>query len=294
MFLKRTICVCLAAVALVGTACPARALLGEPEDEKLIAKLQKENYLLRIKLDSLEKALGSAQKDFASFGNAYQTSTFQFYSVVDSWDNLTGEDDVYLSFEDKVEEKSPFANVNALLQIPEDEVLWKYVNIYSVQRKRSMSRSLTRHAHYLEMFRRYFRKYGIPEEFTLLAVVESACNTKAKSKAGAVGIWQFMPETARHYGLIVDGVVDERYDPVKSTEAAARYIRDLERSLGRWSLALMSYNCGKGRVLQALRDCGDNLSYEELFRHLPRETREYLPALVAAMYVNENRGLLHD
>lgn len=292
MVLKRTIS-CLAAAVVLGAAFPATAFCGEPEDERIIIQLQRDNYLLRMKLDSLEKALGSARKDFASFGSVSPTS-FRFFSVVDSWDSLTGEDDVYQTFDDKVEERSPFEKANALLRIPEDEVLWKYVDIYSVQRKRGMARSLTRHDHYLEMFRKYFRKYGVPEEFTLLAVVESACNTKAKSKAGAVGLWQFMPETARTYGLVVDGAVDERYDPVKSTEAAARYIRDLEKSLGTWSLALMSYNCGKGRLQQALKACGDKLSYEELYRHLPRETREYLPALVAAMYVNENRGLLHE
>lgn len=294
MMLKRLFIPTIAAVLLAGPAATPVAAGDNPDDEKLIIRLQKENYLLRIKVDSLQKALGRAGKDFGSFGSVALSSSFSFFSVVDSWDALTGEDDVYMTYEDKVEERSPFENVNALLRIPEDDVLWKYVDIYSVQRKRGMALSLNRHDHYREMFRKAFRKYGVPEEFTLLAVVESACNTKAKSKAGAVGIWQFMPETARSYGLVVDGAVDERYDPVKSTDAAARYIRDLEKSLGTWSLALMSYNCGKGRLQNALKACGDRLSYEELYRHLPQETREYLPALVAAMYVNENRALLHE
>lgn len=294
MTCKKLITICLAAGMILGGAAPAFCAVGEPDDEQLIIRLQRENYLLRMKLDSLEKALGRAGRDFATFGSVGLSSSFRFFSVVDSWDSLTGEDDVYLTFEDKVEEKSPFADVNTLLRIPEDDVLWKYVDIYSVQRKRGMALGLSRYDHYLEMFRKAFRKYGVPEELTLLSIVESACNTRAKSKAGAVGLWQFMPETARSYGLTVDGAVDDRYDPVKATDAAARYLRDLEKSLGTWSLALMSYNCGKGRLQKALAACGDNLSYEELYRHLPTETREYLPALVAAMYVNQNRALLHE
>ena len=245
---KKLIIVCLTAGMLLGGTAPVFSAGGEPDDEQLIIRLQRENYLLRMKLDSLEKTLGRAGRDFATFGNVGLSSSFRFFSVVDSWDNLTGEDDVYLTFEDKVEEKSPFSDVNALLRIPEDDVLWKYVDIYSVQRKRSMSLGLSRYDHYLEMFRKAFRKYGVPEELTMLSIVESACNTRAKSRAGAVGLWQFMPETARSYGLVVDGAIDDRYDPVKSTDAAARYLKDAYSIFGDWSLAISSYNCGSGNV----------------------------------------------
>ena len=130
---------------------------------------------------------------------------------------------------------------------------------------------------------------GVPAELKYLAMVESGLNPRARSWAGAVGMWQFMPATGRRYGLRVNAWVDERRDPEKATRAAARHLSDLHEEFGDWHLAMAAYNCGAGCVRQALRRTdADDPTYWDVYDHLPRETQGYVPMFIAATRVMSN------
>jgi Soluble lytic murein transglycosylase and related regulatory proteins (some contain LysM/invasin domains) len=149
-----------------------------------------------------------------------------------------------------------------------------------------LDRSRSRLEGYLPLFRETFSRRGVPPELIPLCVVESAVSPRAVSPAGAAGMWQLMPATARQYGLRVDGVTDERFDVVRSTDAAARLLADLRRSLGNWPLAVMAYNCGAGRVKGAVVRAGGTDPWE-VWKYVPAETQAYLPSLLAVGYMME-------
>lgn len=162
----------------------------------------------------------------------------------------------------------------------------QYINFYSVRYKQGFQNQLQRANYYLPMIREIFREEGVPEDLAYVALVESGFRPTARSHAGAVGIWQFIRPTGQRYGLEVNWWLDERRDPIKSTRAAARYLNDLYGIFGDWHLALAGYNCGENRVLREMRNSGAD-SFWELSR-LPRETREYVPAILAAIVLANN------
>jgi len=143
---------------------------------------------------------------------------------------------------------------------------------------------LTRSGAYLPMIRAKFRDAGLPTEIGYLPLIESAFSVKAYSRARAHGMWQFMSATGRHYGLEVGSLVDERRDPVRSTEAAVAYLTDLYREFDDWYLALAAYNSGAGNVRRAIRKSGSR-DFWVLKRYLPRETRNYVPAFIASVII---------
>lgn len=139
--------------------------------------------------------------------------------------------------------------------------------------------------YYFPMFEEELAKNGLPLELKFLAVVESALTPTAVSRAGAVGLWQMMLATGRHYGLEVSSMVDQRRDPLASTKAACAYLKELYNIYGDWTLALASYNYGPGNVNKALsRSTAENKTYWDIYPYLPRETRNYIPTLVALIY----------
>jgi membrane-bound lytic murein transglycosylase D len=138
--------------------------------------------------------------------------------------------------------------------------------------------------YYFPIIEDIFDSYGLPTELKYMAVIESALNPNAVSKAGATGLWQFMFSTGKLYGLTINSIVDERKDPVKATHAAARYLKDLYSIFNDWGLVIAAYNCGPGNVNKAIRRSGNKKDYWEIFYRLPRETRGYLPQYVAAAY----------
>jgi membrane-bound lytic murein transglycosylase D len=139
--------------------------------------------------------------------------------------------------------------------------------------------------YYLPTIESILRAYGLPPELQYLPIIESALVPEALSPMAAAGIWQFIPSTARLYGLQVNRLIDERYDLIKSTHAAARYLQNAYKIFGDWLLVIAAYNCGQGRVLRAIKMAGGRTNYWEIARFLPAETRGYVPAFVAACYI---------
>lgn len=158
---------------------------------------------------------------------------------------------------------------------------------YLLSNKRSfLEKSFDRAYRYLPMIKQVFSEAGIPEDLAYMALIESGFRPHPISHAGAKGLWQFIPPTARQYGLQVEGGVDERTDPLKSTRAAARYLADLYEEFGNWPLAVAAYNCGQGRVARALENNGAS-SYWELVEQdaLPMETQRYVPSIIAVTLI---------
>ena len=135
------------------------------------------------------------------------------------------------------------------------------------------------------MFEAAVDKYGVPNELKYLPVIESAMKPRAVSHAGAKGLWQFMHGTGRLYGLKSNNFIEERFDPIKSTDAAIRHLRDLYNAFGDWQLALAAYNCGAGNVKKAIQRSGGKRNFWQIYSYLPRETRGYVPAFIAATYI---------
>ncbi|MFC2090819.1 transglycosylase SLT domain-containing protein [Bacteroidota bacterium] len=159
-----------------------------------------------------------------------------------------------------------------------------YINVYTKKRREQVKHMLAISEYYFPMFESVFDLYGVPFELKYLAVIESAMNPRAVSRAGAVGTWQFMYGTAKMYGLRINSLVDERRDPLKSTHAAAKFLKNLYGIYGDWTLALAAYNCGPGNVNKAIRRSGGKRDFWEIYYYLPRETRGYVPAFIAASY----------
>jgi membrane-bound lytic murein transglycosylase D len=139
--------------------------------------------------------------------------------------------------------------------------------------------------YYMPIFEEIFDQYGLPHELKGMAVIESALNPLAVSRAGATGMWQFMYRTGKHYNLNVTSFVDDRRNPVASAHAAAQYLRDLHSVFGDWNLAIAAYNCGEGNVRKAIRRANGKTDYWEIYPYLPRETRGYVPLFVGATYM---------
>jgi membrane-bound lytic murein transglycosylase D len=171
----------------------------------------------------------------------------------------------------------------------------RFVDIFTGRQSDRMALYLKRSGRYEGMIRGKLRERGMPEDLLYLSMIESGFNPNARSHAQAVGLWQFIADTGRRYGLRVDGYVDERRDPVKSTDAALRYLQDLHGQFGSWYLAAAAYNTGEGRVARVMRSVrgrerGVEADFWKIRRHLPRETREYVPLMVAAAVVAKEPG----
>ncbi len=159
-----------------------------------------------------------------------------------------------------------------------------FINLYLERRREQMARMLGEQDLYFPMFEDALERHGLPMELKYLAIVESALKPDALSRAGARGLWQFMPSTGKQYGLEIDSYVDERCDPAQSTEAACRFLKDLYSIFGDWNLALAAYNSGPGNVRKAIRKSGGQMDFWAISPYLPAETRGYVPAFIAVNY----------
>lgn len=174
------------------------------------------------------------------------------------------------------------------IEVPEERrEITRWLHYYRTRGKAKFLRAYRRMLVYAPIIKEKFREEGLPEELAYLPFVESNFNPYARSRAGALGIWQFMRSTARKYGLRVDWWIDERRDPIKSTDAAVKYLKDLFEMLGRWDLVLASYNVGEGKILRKLRKHG-KADFWSIRKYLPKETREYIPAFMAVLLILKN------
>lgn len=160
-----------------------------------------------------------------------------------------------------------------------------YIKMYLNKMNNRLDVMLTLGEFYYPMFENVLHRYNVPEELKYLTIVESAMSPMATSRVGAAGLWQFMYNTGKNYDLEVNSVVDDRRDPYKSTHAAAHFLHDLYGVFHDWPLAIAAYNCGAGNINKAISRSGGKRDFWEIYNYLPRETRGYIPAFIAATYV---------
>lgn len=172
-----------------------------------------------------------------------------------------------------------------IIEMPYNQVVKQFIERYSDKLRGSVSYMLGAANFYMPIFEQALETYGLPLELRYLPVIESALNPNAVSRMGATGLWQFMLETGKRYGLEVNSLVDERRDPIKSSYAAARYLRDLYKIFDDWSLVIAAYNCGPNKVNQAIHRAKGSVDYWQIYPYLPKETRGYVPAFIAANYI---------
>ena len=175
--------------------------------------------------------------------------------------------------------------IPSIMEMPYNEVVRKFIDRYAVKLRRSVGYMLGASNFYMPIFEQALETYNLPLELKYLPVIESALSPKATSRVGAAGLWQFMLATGKQYGLEVTSLVDERRDPIKSSDAAARYLRDLFRIYHDWSLVIAAYNCGPENINKAIHRAGGEKDYWAIYKYLPRETQGYVPAFIAANYI---------
>ncbi len=287
---------------------------GKKKDKNRLT-LKQENKMLKEKMDSLQKEIDRYRADLQYAdsvacelealygGNASNESEAlrpEDYtaevsdSLLSIWyaHKMVAEDDFEydmdsIKFESDVPDEvyiERLKKMNSFISLPYNDIVKKYIILYSEKMPEKMAHMLGLCQYYMPIFEETFNRYDLPHELKAMAVIESALNPLAVSRAGAKGMWQFMYTTAKMYGLHIDSFVDERLDPVKSAEAAAQYLSDAYDIFGDWNLAIASYNCGAGNVNKAIRRSGGKRAFWDIWPYLPRETRGYGPAFVGALY----------
>jgi len=230
------------------------------EDDPVASML---DSLARLKIFENSKFL----KTGAENSGTYNTGEIPYFSDSVYRDRITG-----------MSLQSPFEYVyNADVR--------KFIDLYAYKKRSLTARVLGLSQIYFPLFEEQLDKYNMPLELKYLAVIESALNPIANSRAGAKGLWQFMYGTGKVYGLKISSYTDDRFDPVKSTVAACQHLTDLYEIYGNWSLALAAYNSGAGNVNKAIRRAGGAKNFWVIQKYLPKETRSYVPAFIAASYV---------
>jgi len=199
-------------------------------------------------------------------------------------DDCRSTNDMAVTFEDSVYIRRLYT-LPTKMELVFNPVVRNYIEMYAGRRRNQVSYMLGEGKYYFPLFEEALDREGIPLELKYLPVIESALNPIARSRVGATGLWQFMASTGKMYDLEINSLVDERRDPAKSTDAAAKYLKDLYGIYGDWNLVIAAYNCGPGNVNKAIRRSGGQTDYWAIYPYLPRETRGYVPAFIAATYI---------
>ena len=210
--------------------------------------------------------------------NLYYSKT---YLQPDNDCNFRDENKTYPK-ETYIERLSRLPNV---MEMPYNDIVQKFIDRYTGRLRHSVSYMLGASNFYTPIFEEALEAYGLPLELKYLPVIESALNPMATSHAGAAGLRQFMVATGKQYGLEINSLIDERRDPIKSSFAAAQYLKDLYTIFGDWNLVIAAYNCGPENINKAIHRAGGEADYWKIYPYLPRETRGYVPAFIAANYV---------
>ena len=190
-------------------------------------------------------------------------------------DNIAVSDSVY---------KIRLSKMPCLMEMPFNNTVRSFIDLYTVRKRKQVEYMLGMSNYYFPMFEQILSQNNLPLELKYLSIIESALNTTIVSRMGAAGLWQLMIGTGRMYGLEINSLVDERLSPVKATNAAAHFMKDLFAIYGDWNLVIASYNCGPGNVNKAIRRSGGKRDYWKIYPFLPKETRSYVPIFIAANY----------
>ncbi len=180
--------------------------------------------------------------------------------------------------------KVRLSKMPCIMEMPFNNFVKSFIELYTVRKRRQMEYMLGMSDYYFPIFEQILSANNLPLELKYLPIIESALNTTALSRMGAAGLWQFMVGTGKMYGLEINSLVDERLDPIKSTHAAARFLKDLFSIYGDWHMVIAAYNCGPGNVNKAIRRSGGKRDYWAIYPYLPAETRGYVPIFIAANY----------
>lgn len=177
------------------------------------------------------------------------------------------------------------SNMDTEMPFELNDRIFSFIQYFTVRNRDYTRMVLARKDLFFDMFDETLKKHEMPSEIKYLSIIESGLDPQIRSRVGAIGLWQFMPATGRMYGMYVNSEIDDRMDPEKSTEAAAKYLKSLYRMFGDWEVAMAAYNCGPGNVRRAIRRSGGKKTFWGIYNYLPRETRSYVPQVQAMLYI---------
>ena len=248
---------------------------------------------LKIESDTLEIGLDSLPQRIMPNENLDDIFLVKLDSLVNTWyaTHAFSNDSSELKFGEMFPLNVPdsiyierLRKTEQIIDLSYNDVVKNFIKLYTEKRRKQVEIMLGLSAYYFPIFEETLDKYDLPLELKYLPIIESALNPKARSWVGAAGLWQFMYGTGKNMNLEISSFVDERRDPIKSTDAAARYLKKLYETYGDWHLAIAAYNCGPGNVNRAIKRAGGKTNYWEIYYGLPRETRGYVPGFIAATY----------
>ncbi len=223
------------------------------------------------------------------FPETMSTDVDSLLSLYHAKTYLNVDNDCQMKDENPVFEKDVYIDrlkrMPTVMEMPYNDVVQSFIDRYSGRLRRSVSYMLGASNFYMPIIEEALEAYQLPLELKYLPIIESALNPNAVSRVGATGLWQFMLTTGRNYGLTVNSLVDERRDVLKSSYAAARYLNDLYKIFGDWNLVIAAYNCGPANITKAIHRAGGEMDYWKIYPYLPKETRGYVPAFIAANYM---------
>lgn len=260
----------LIAAAIIGFSTPVLAQSDDNETEITVTNAEGNKEII-----DLPEAMTN---EYDSLLSVYNNRT---YLNINTDCNMPDVNPVY----SKEVYKERLARIPSVIELPYNDVVQKFIDRYSGRLRRSVSIMLGAQNFYMPTFEEALESYGLPLELKYLPVIESALNPNAVSHVGATGLWQFMLTTGKQYGLEINSLVDERRDPVRASYAAAHYLRDLYKIFGDWNLVIAAYNCGPENINKAIHRSNGATDYWQIYPYLPKETRGYVPAFIAANYI---------
>jgi membrane-bound lytic murein transglycosylase D len=241
---------------------------GSDEDTTFVNDAREDKYCFEDNLDSLLHL-------YYVHNSPIITEDFLNDSMSNDANIVYIPDSVYIS---------RLSRIPTVVRLTYNQIVRKYIEMYTQRKRDRVQVMLGMAEYYFPIFDDILDYHEIPNEIKCMTIVESALNPRARSRTRAIGLWQFMYGTGKRYGLTINSFVDERCDPIKATHAAARYVKDLYDIYQDWQLVVAAYNCGPGNVNKAIRRAGGKRDFWAIYRFLPRETRGYVPAFIAAVY----------